>query len=291
MKTTLIILGVGIFAAATVAVVSLSKKIDADPIDPQAEKRWLVRKAAKFPRIAAFLERRLDRAAAGGLFLTISFATVFGLAVFVGATFDMVDEGSGFARLDSMISEYGAANADSSSFDLLRLFTRMGGTRFITLITAVVAAWGWWRYKSFQVALFLITVSVGQALINNGIKWTVARERPNLAQLAPWSGSSFPSGHAAAAAATYAGVALVLTLRSGPRARATAASIAAFVVFGVAATRALLGVHWFTDVIAGVAVGFGWFLIVAIAFGGRIMQFGEPRDEIAVAGSASSATG
>ena len=37
----------------------------------------------------------------------------------------------------------------------------------------------------------------------------------------------------------------------------------------VAASRALLGVHWLTDVIAGLALGWGWFLLCALAFGGR----------------------
>ena len=36
----------------------------------------------------------------------------------------------------------------------------------------------------------------------------------------------------------------------------------------------LLDVHWLTDVIAGLALGWAWFAVCSIAFGGRILRFG-----------------
>lgn len=281
MKTSLVILAVGVTAAVIATAFSISRRTDNDLIDPESEKRKLIRAVARYPRLAAFVKRRLDRTSAGGLLLTIGFVGVFLAALWVGAVFDMIDNGSGFARLDSLVADYGARNADAAAFDVYALFTRLGGTPFVTLATIVVGGWGWWRFKNAHVALFIASVTIGQALLNNGLKMIVERERPGLAQLAPWAGSSFPSGHAAAAAATFAAVAFILTLGRGRRAKAAAGGAAAFMAFGVAATRALLGVHWVTDVITGMAVGFGWFLVCAVAFGGRMMRFGQPRDEVA----------
>jgi len=38
----------------------------------------------------------------------------------------------------------------------------------------------------------------------------------------------------------------------------------------------MLDLHWTSDVIAGLALGWGWFAACAIAFGGWLLDFGEP---------------
>ena len=56
---------------------------------------------------------------------------------------------------------------------------------------------------------------------------------------------------------------------------------AAAIATAVAATRALLGVHWLTDVLGGLAIGWGWYLVVAILFGGRRERLGAPIEQVA----------
>jgi membrane-associated phospholipid phosphatase len=104
--------------------------------------------------------------------------------------------------------------------------------------------------------------------------------RPTLNPLAATLGPSFPSGHSATSAAFYAGVALLVARRRARIWRSILAGVAVAVAVGVAASRVLLDVHWLSDVIAGTMLGWGWFAICCIAFGGRLLRFGAPAETV-----------
>ena len=132
------------------------------------------------------------------------------------------------------------------------------------------------RRRNVEVFAFVAAVGIGQLLINNLLKLIVDRDRPDVMQLVEAAGSSFPSGHSTAAAAAWSAVALVLGRDRGRVTRAWLAAGAVVIAVAVATSRALLGVHWVTDVVGGLALGWGWFLLVAIDFGGRAQRLGDP---------------
>ena len=107
---------------------------------------------------------------------------------------------------------------------------------------------------------------------------------PELRPRADFTRASFPSGHSTAAAATYR----ASRWSSASEARRGELSIlSAAVAVGVAvgATSVFLGVHWFSDALAGVVIGWAWFGLCAVAFGGRLIRFGAPAE---VAGTPSA---
>ena len=132
------------------------------------------------------------------------------------------------------------------------------------------------RHRRVEVFAFLTAVIIGEKLIVNGLKEIVDRGRPDVLQLVGWDGPSFPSGHAAAAAAAWPAIALVLGRGSPRPLRALLTAGAALIAVAVAASRALFGIHWWTDIVAGVAIGYSWFLICAVVFGGRAQRLGDP---------------
>ena len=57
--------------------------------------------------------------------------------------------------------------------------------------------------------------------------------------------------------------------------------IAVGLAVAVACSRVLLDLHWVSDVVAGLALGWGWFAICAVAFGGWLLRLGAPVEEAA----------
>lgn len=151
----------------------------------------------------------------------------------------------------------------------------------------VLAVVGLRQRPSWSLPAFLAVSIGGQFALVAVIKALIERARPDLAQLTGFAGASFPSGRAAAAATVWAVAALVLTRGAGRRYATALPGIAVGIAVAVAATRVMLGVHWFTDVVAGLAVGWGWFALCSIAFGGRVLHFGEP---VEIAGEAAART-
>ncbi|HEY5874993.1 MAG TPA: phosphatase PAP2 family protein, partial [Ilumatobacteraceae bacterium] len=192
-----------------------------------------------------------------------------------GWILDMVESNRGFARWDSTIADWGAANSSNVSTPVLRALTHLGDTVVVMIAMAVVAVVDYRRFRNRAVIGFMASVGIGVVILNNALKWLIDRDRPTVVHLIGSAGSSFPSGHSAMAAAGWAAIALVFS-RSMPRRRRALMGAAVVVASVVAASRALLGVHWLTDVIAGLIVGWSWFFVVAVIFGGRLQRFGDP---------------
>ena len=108
-------------------------------------------------------------------------------------------------------------------------------------------------------AVGLAVSLLGAVLIADVAKALVSRPRPPVEHLQAVGGSSFPSSHATQASAFW--LSLVLALRAaGVRRRVTVAGAAAAALAAatVAWSRVYLGVHYPSDVVAGLALGSGW---------------------------------
>ena len=249
-----------------------------DPAAPRvASHSSMVRaEVREHPRLRMLLRRHVDPATATGLVLTVAIAVLAVVITAVGLLLLMVRTHSGLASWDLAFARWGAEHATPTSTRALRDISLLGGTVGVIGIAGVVGVLEYWRRPNRAIPALLVLTVLGQFAISNIVKAVVDRQRPAVHQLTGFSGSSFPSGHAAAAAATFAVVALLLG-RGRPRwARNALAGGAVGLVTLVAASRVLLGVHWFTDVLAGIAVGWGWLAICSMAFGGRLLQFGAP---------------
>lgn len=151
-----------------------------------------------------------------------------------------------------------------------RALTHLGDPVVVTAL-AVVAAIACFVAGHRRAAVYVLLVRAVAVVLGFGLKDVVRRARPVLAHpVAHANGFSFPSGHALGSAAAYASLALILPPLRQWHSVPTAARVAVAVVLPmvVAATRVLLGVHFPSDVLAGLVLGWSIALLLAAAWVG-----------------------
>jgi len=267
VSVALVVLAAALIAGICGFVVSASQSVAIDP-------RGTIE---RHPRVRRFLRERFDRDSRRGFVLTAAFGIVVAVALVLGALLDMVNGGSGLAELDDELAEWGSGHAGASTVHTLELVTALGSTPVVIAALTAAGVVAYLRHRDLEIPLLLAAVGIGQLVLVNVIKVVVDRERPGVMRLVEVHGPSFPSGHSCAAAACWAAVAFVLGHDAGRATRAVLAALAVVIAVAVATSRALLGVHWFTDIVAGVALGWGWFVLVLLAFRTRERTVSAPR--------------
>jgi undecaprenyl-diphosphatase len=270
----LLVLLAAALAAGILAAVVARRLPAADPASPRAVRpaaRVLERGLERSARWRGFAMDRLNPRVGTGLLLTVGLLAI----VLLGVLVFQVRTDRGIVDLDRSIERWAHDVATVFSTDAISAITDLGGTLALTVIGIVVAVIAWIRTRSLGIIPFLVVVIAGQAIASGLIKELVGRPRPELGLLAGLD-PSFPSGHTAGAAATLAAAAVVLGRGTSPRVQVALTGVAAGLAIAVGASRVLLGVHWFSDVIGGLVLGWAWFGLAALAFGGRLLHFGAP---------------
>jgi undecaprenyl-diphosphatase len=132
----------------------------------------------------------------------------------------------------------------------------------VTAVLAVVFLWLWRRW--FE-PVFLVVSLVIEATAFIVVTTVVGRDRPDVPRLdSSPVGSSFPSGHVAAAAA-YAAIAVVVFWHTRKRwARILVVLVSVLVPVIVALSRMYRGMHFLSDTIAGAVLGCAAVALTAV---------------------------
>jgi membrane-associated phospholipid phosphatase len=231
-----------------------------------------LRAAARRDGVKAWLAATRHRTTAACL------ALCAGLAVFVvgwlavGVIALLVRGNASVADVDAGVAQWGYDHASSLSLKALDGISLLGNSVVVAPLALLLAVAEWWRRRNLFITLFIAAIVIGDALITIGAKLAMDRARPALNPLAHTLGPSFPSGHASLAAAFFAAAALLLSQRAGKRMTGLLGGAAVMIAVAVAVSRVLLDLHWLTDVVAGLAVGWGWFAFCVLAFDGSLRQ-------------------
>jgi membrane-associated phospholipid phosphatase len=207
------------------------------------------------PELAHDESRRLLRPVLE-LTCLIAIATLAGTLVYA------VQRTSGPWRVDEAARAVVPLHAHSGINRVMTWITDLGGEIILLAVFGALALWSH-RARGALWARFFAVVMTGALALDNVVKPLVGRPRPVLDQLVGGRGESFPSGHATATTALLFAVAYYLTSGRSPRTRALIWATACMGSLLMGVTRVYLGVHWPTDVIAGMVLGGGWTMLCA----------------------------
>jgi undecaprenyl-diphosphatase len=186
------------------------------------------------------------------LSMTIIILAILG---FSSLTFGVVTNASWISAIDNVGRGVIRANitTDKTAFFTAVTYLAQPITAIILmLVTMAIAA----IKKRYWTVLFVATNVIGGAALMAIIKRIVQRPRP-VDKLIPESGFSFPSGHSVNAMVFY-GSLLVLTvlfMKNKIWLRNIIALLLAITILAIPISRVYLGVHYPTDVLAGLLLG------------------------------------
>src|ERR1700688_3401732 len=161
---------------------------------------------------------------------------------------------------DLQILQAIAVHRDATLTTIAGIVTDAGSFALLAPLSIAFLLLRRWKRPTDDIALLII--AAGSALLPILTKLIVARPRPTLENLQHLTSLSFPSEHTTQAAAVYLTIAIMLSKGLNRGWRELVIVIAILIALAVAWSRVYLGVHYPTDVIAGLLLGWGWALLI-----------------------------
>ncbi|MDQ3833889.1 MAG: bifunctional DedA family/phosphatase PAP2 family protein [Actinomycetota bacterium] len=223
----------------------------------------LARLRSRYARQLSWLLRRLTPGEYLGLHLTLGLLLAAGGLWLFGELAENLTSNDPLVRFDKTVAATLHGQATPAFTTVFLLITSLGTLEALGTLGLLVAVIYSVRRRWLYVGAWIAALAGGEAL-DQLLKELFARPRPSFVDpLLLETGYSFPSGHAMMSLVTSGMLAYfaVLALQSW-RARVAVIFGAALLALLIGFSRIYLGVHYFSDVVAGFAAGAIWLSIL-----------------------------
>jgi undecaprenyl-diphosphatase len=192
------------------------------------------------------------------LFLVLMFVASLVCMVLFGTIAEELLDNASMVAFDQQLAQAlhnRASEGWTSAFALITLF----GSQVVFILALIVAAYYAITHHWLHLGVWIAALAGGQ-LMNMLLKAIFARPRPSFADpLVVEQFYSFPSGHAMLSMIAYGLLAyFIIEVLNRRRYKTLVLTVATLLIVMIGLSRLYLGVHFFSDVVAGFLAGGAW---------------------------------
>ncbi len=179
--------------------------------------------------------------------LLIVFALVFGIIAFF-------HESRLGKWIDNEVYEFIYSSESFITTSIMLGATKVGEVWAMLCISLLVVAYLMLKRHKIEALFFALTMALS-GILNPALKNIFDRERPTLLRLIDITGFSFPSGHAMGSTAYFGSGTYLLNRLNQGNSKGILIGLCAAMILLISISRVYLGVHYPTDIIAGIIGG------------------------------------
>lgn len=219
----------------------------------------LQRFRAAHPRLWSVVSGRLAQSEYLFLHLSIGLLISFAVIGIFGSITEDIVEGSPLTRFDEMVAIRMHDAVGQTALEAFRVLSATGSARAMSLLLVVGALVLLARRRTLDF-LAWVAAFLGGALLDVALRAVVRRsELPFAADVVAGWRTGLASGHALGALVGFGMLAYLLVVSTRRRSAQVATVTAALlIVVAIAVSRLFLGVHYVSDMAAGIAAGMLW---------------------------------
>ncbi|KAA1040234.1 phosphatase PAP2 family protein [Macrococcus equipercicus] len=179
--------------------------------------------------------------------LIIIFSVIFGMIAFF-------HESRLGKWIDNEVYEFIYSSESFITTSIMLGFTKLGEVWTMIVMSLIVICYLMLKRMKID-ALFFALAMIISGTLNPLLKNIFDRERPTLLRLIDITGFSFPSGHAMGSAAFFGSLAFLVSRHHKGAAKPYLIGLCILFIMMISSSRVYLGVHYPTDIIAGILGG------------------------------------
>ncbi|HCZ8270114.1 TPA: phosphatase PAP2 family protein [Staphylococcus aureus] len=179
--------------------------------------------------------------------LLIVFTLVFGIIAFF-------HESRLGKWIDNEVYEFIYSSESFITTSIMLGATKVGEVWAMLCISLLLVAYLMLKRHKIEALFFALTMALS-GILNPALKNIFDRERPTLLRLIDITGFSFPSGHAMGSTAYFGSAIYLLNRLNQGNSKGILIGLCAAMILLISISRVYLGVHYPTDIIAGIIGG------------------------------------